>query len=130
MTGNLDRDDVLSHIVPVVSAERHPGNPGAQESAPCLVLTPARQLALSKQALVLCSLLGTDVDDDDVKLAHDAAPLKRPYVPKARLPPVTARRTPLSGLTLASMGFTSPPPIVAGLRASDRQLSPCCMTSW
>jgi hypothetical protein len=30
MTGNLDRDDVLSHIVPVVSAERHPGNPGAR----------------------------------------------------------------------------------------------------
>jgi hypothetical protein len=54
MTGNLDRDDVLSHIVPVVRAERHPGDPGAQESAPCLVLAPARQLALGKQALVLC----------------------------------------------------------------------------
>ena len=82
MTGNLDRDDVPGHVVPVVSAERHPGNPGAQESAPCLVLAPARQLALSKQALVLCGLPGTDMDDDDVKLAHDAAPLKRPYVPK------------------------------------------------
>ena len=32
---------------------------------------------------------------------------------KARLPPVTARRSPLSGLTLASTGFTSPPPIAA-----------------
>ena len=74
MTGNLDRDDVPGHVVPVIRAERHPGDPGAQESAPCLVLAPARQLALGKQALVLCGLPGTDVDNDDVKLAMTLLP--------------------------------------------------------
>src|SRR4029077_2338772 len=48
MTGNLDRDDVLGHIVPVVSAERHPGNPGAQESARALY---SRQRGNSRSAI-------------------------------------------------------------------------------
>src|SRR5712691_11021536 len=71
MTWNLDRDDVLGHVLAVVCAEPDPADPGAEESASCLVLAPARQFALSKQAFVLRGLLGTDVDDDDVELAHD-----------------------------------------------------------
>jgi hypothetical protein len=59
MAGNLDRDDVLGHVVPVVRAERYPGDLGAQEGASCLAFSPARQLALGKQAFVLCGLLGT-----------------------------------------------------------------------
>lgn len=72
MARNLDRDDVFDHVLAVVGAERDPGDPGAEEGAPCLVVAPARQLALGKKALVLRGLLGTDVDDDDIEFAHDA----------------------------------------------------------
>src|SRR5262249_49381041 len=72
MTGNLDRDGVLDHVLPVVGAERDPGDPGAEECAPGLELAPARQFLLGKQALVLLGLLSADVDDDDVEFAHEA----------------------------------------------------------
>ncbi len=66
MTWHLDGDDVLGHVQPVVGAERDPGDPAAEECASCLVLAPARQFLLGKQAFVLRGLLGTDVDEDDV----------------------------------------------------------------
>ena len=66
MTRHLDGYDVLRHALPVVSAERDPGDPGAEKSSSCLVLAPARQLLLGKQAFVLRGLLGSDVDDYDV----------------------------------------------------------------
>ena len=72
MIWNLDRDGVFDHVLAVVRSERDPGDPGAEECASCLLIPPARQLALGKQALVLRCLLGTDVDDDDIEFAHDA----------------------------------------------------------
>src|SRR5262249_1584149 len=72
MTWNLDRDGVLDHVLAIVCAERNPGDPGAEECTSCLEFAPARQLALGKEAFVLCGLLGTDVDDDDVEFGHDA----------------------------------------------------------
>ena len=57
MTWNLDRDGVFDHVLAVICAERDPGDPGAEERASCLVLAPARQLALGEQAFVLCGLL-------------------------------------------------------------------------
>src|SRR5262249_12406783 len=71
VTGNLDRDDVLGHVLALVGAERGTGDPGADESAPRLVLAPARQLPFGEKTLVLCGLFCADVDDDDVQLAHD-----------------------------------------------------------
>src|SRR4029077_17327542 len=74
VTGHLDGDDVLGHVLALVGAERGTGDPGADEGASCLVLAPARQLLLGEQALILRGLLSTDVDDDDVQFAHDAVP--------------------------------------------------------
>src|SRR6266568_27604 len=74
VTGKLDGDDVLCHVQALVGAEGSTGDPGADEGASCLVLAPARQFPLGEQALVLRGLLGTDMDDDDVQLAHNAAP--------------------------------------------------------
>jgi hypothetical protein len=71
MTWHLDRDDVLGHVPAIICAERDLGDPGAEERASRLVLAPARQLAVGKQPFVLRGLLGADVDEDDVKLAHD-----------------------------------------------------------
>jgi hypothetical protein len=68
VTGNLDGNDVFDHVLPAVCAELGARDPRADKGAPCLVLTPARQLSLG--ALVLRGLLGRDVDDDDVQLAH------------------------------------------------------------
>jgi hypothetical protein len=65
VTGNLDGDDVLGDVLTLVGAEGGTEYPGADEGASCLVLAPARQLPLGEQPLVLRSLLGTDVDDDD-----------------------------------------------------------------
>ena len=76
VTGNLDGDDVLGDVLTPVRAECGTEHPGADEGAPLLVLAPARQLPLGEQPLIFRGLLGTDVDDDDVKLAHDAAPLE------------------------------------------------------
>jgi hypothetical protein len=70
MTWRLDRDDALDHVPEIIGAERDLGDPGAEERASRLVLAPARQLTLGKQPFVLRGLLGADVDDDDVKLAH------------------------------------------------------------
>ena len=39
---DLDRDDVLGHVLAVVRAERNPGDAGAEEGASGLVLAPAR----------------------------------------------------------------------------------------
>jgi hypothetical protein len=71
VTGHLHDDGVFGHVLAVVCAERNPGDPGAEESAPRLELTPARQLSFREQALVLRSLLGTDIDDDDVQFTHN-----------------------------------------------------------
>lgn len=70
VTGNLDGDDVLGDIVTPAGAEGGTKDPGADEGAWLLVLAPARQLPLGEQPLVLCGLLGTDVDDDDVQLGQ------------------------------------------------------------
>ncbi|MBV9092615.1 MAG: hypothetical protein JO132_01860 [Streptosporangiaceae bacterium] len=72
VTGNLNRDDVLGHVLAVVCAERDPGYPGGNEGASFLVLAPAREFPLGEQALVLGGLLGADMDDDDIEFAHDA----------------------------------------------------------
>src|SRR5690349_15733025 len=80
VTGNLYGDDVLDDFITPVGAEGNTGDPGAEEGAPLLVLAPARQLALGEQPLVLCGLLGTDVDDDDVQLTHDGGSLGCPGV--------------------------------------------------
>src|SRR5260370_9021338 len=71
VTGHLTGDGVFGQVRGVVCAERNPGDPGAEESASRLELTPARQLSFREQALVLRSLLGTDMDDDDVQLTHN-----------------------------------------------------------
>ena len=78
--GHLDRDDVLHHVLAVIGAKRHPGDPGAEEGTPCLELPPPRQLTLGKQPLILRGLPGTDVDDDDIKLTHNAI-MNRPGLP-------------------------------------------------
>jgi EmrB/QacA subfamily drug resistance transporter len=67
---DLDDDDVLGHVLPLVGAERRTGDPGADKRAPFLVFAPARQLPFGEKALVLRGLLGTDVDDDDIQFAH------------------------------------------------------------
>ena len=72
-------------FVTPVGAEGGTEDPGADEGASLLVLAPARQLPLGEQPLVLCGLLGADVDDDDVQLAHDGGslglPLRRSWRP-------------------------------------------------
>src|SRR5438034_1333850 len=70
VAGDLHGDDVLGHVLAPVGAERGTEDPGADEGAPRLVLAPARQLSFGKEALVLLRLLGPDVYDDDVQLAH------------------------------------------------------------
>ena len=71
VTWDLNDDGVLHHVLAVVRAERYPGNAGTEEGTSCLVLTPARKFPLGKEAFVLRGLLGADVNDDDVKFAHD-----------------------------------------------------------
>jgi len=112
MTGNLDRDDVLGHVVPVVRAERHPGDPGAQESAPCLVLAPARQLALGKQALVLCACPARTW----MTMTSSSLMTLLPSSDRAFQSQVATRdgtQNTLIWIDARLMGFTSPPPIAA-----------------
>jgi hypothetical protein len=81
VSGDLNRDGVLRHVLAVARAERRPGNAGAEEGPSCLVLTPAREFPFGKRAFLLRGLLGADVNDDDVPTypyaGHPVAKLAR-----------------------------------------------------
>jgi hypothetical protein len=79
-------DDVRGSILTLAGAGRSTKDPGADEGAPLFVLAPARQLPLGEQPLVLCGLLGTDVDDDDVQLTHDGGSLGCPCADRGGRP--------------------------------------------
>src|SRR5215472_9588548 len=112
MTGHLHDDGVFGHVLAVVRAECHPGDPGAEESASRLVLAPARQLSLSKQAFVLRGLFGTDMDDNDVQLTHNRSSSTTSSDVRQVLPSIldacAARRRGARCLILARAGAWNP----------------------